>query len=185
MNMGNLLRTAGWGAAAVLLLLPLVAMQFTTEVQWTLSDFIVAGILIGSVGVALELAARASRDWAYRAGALIAVAAAFLMTWINLAVGIIGSEDNPRNLLYFAVVAIGLAGAAIARFKPAGMSRAMAVTATAQALVPLIALATAERMPPLIGVAQVFVLSSVFAVMFAGSALLFRTAARKRDSSAA
>ena len=45
----------------------------------------------------------------------VAVGAAFLMTWANLAVGIIGNEGNPAHLMFFGVVAIGLCGAAVAR----------------------------------------------------------------------
>ena len=49
-------RVTLWSLAA--LLSPLVAMQFTEEVRWDAADFIFAGILIGSVGVAYELAVR-------------------------------------------------------------------------------------------------------------------------------
>jgi hypothetical protein len=40
------LRIAIWGTAAFLLLLPWVAMQFTTEVNWTLFDFLVIGVML-------------------------------------------------------------------------------------------------------------------------------------------
>lgn len=55
-------RMVGWGAAAFMLLLPLVAMQFTNEVRWTLSDFVFAAVLIGAVGVIFELTVRASSN---------------------------------------------------------------------------------------------------------------------------
>ena len=38
-------RLAAWSVAALLLLLPLVAMQFTDEVNWSLADFVVFGAL--------------------------------------------------------------------------------------------------------------------------------------------
>ena len=43
---------------ALVLSLPLVAMQFTDEVVWTLGDFIVVGVLLTVIGVAIELALR-------------------------------------------------------------------------------------------------------------------------------
>ena len=59
---------------------------------------------------------------------------------MNLAVGIIGTEDNPANLMYGGVLAVGIVGAIIARFQPHGMARALVATALAQALVAVIAL---------------------------------------------
>src|ERR687895_1776065 len=71
------LRMAAWSAAALLLLLPLVAMQFTDEVNWTVADFVVAGALLFGVGVPFELAVRKTRDAAYRAAVGVALAAVF------------------------------------------------------------------------------------------------------------
>lgn len=131
----NLWRTAGWSAAAALLLLPAVAMQFTSEVNWTGSDFVVMGVLIGSVGLAIEFLVRRSASTAYRLGAVLAVVSAFLVVWVNLAVGMIGSEDNIHNLLFLGVIAIALLGAAAARFRAGGMALAMASASLAQALI--------------------------------------------------
>jgi hypothetical protein len=82
-----------------------------------------------------ELAARMTGNSAYRAAVGVAVAAAFILVWMNLAVGIIGTEDNPANLMYGGVLAVGIIGALIARFQPDGMARALFATALAQALV--------------------------------------------------
>jgi hypothetical protein len=125
---------------AFILLLPLFAMLFTNQVVWDLTDFIVAGALIFGTGLAYELVARKGGTMAYRVAVGIALAAAFLLVWMNLAVGIIGSEDNPVNLMYFGVLAIGILGATIARLRPQGMVRALFATALAQALVPVLAL---------------------------------------------
>jgi len=97
-------------------------------------------ILLAGAGGAFELAARASHRNAYRLAAAIAVAAGLLNIWINLAVGIIGSEDNPANLMFGAVLAVALAGVILARFRPAGMARAMVATAAAQLAVFVAAL---------------------------------------------
>ncbi len=58
----------------------------------------------------------------------------------NGAVGIIGSEDNDANMLYFGVLAVGVVGALMARFRPIGMMLALIATALAQMLVAVIAL---------------------------------------------
>jgi hypothetical protein len=121
-----------WGAAAALVALPAVAMRFTTDVQWTASDFVFAAVMIGGVGLLLELAMRRSASLAFRAGAAAAIAAGFFTIWANAAVGMIGSEDNPYNLLFLAVVAFALAGAIAARFRPSGMALVMALAAAAQ-----------------------------------------------------
>ena len=110
-------RLAAWGTAAGLILLPLLAMQFTSEVKWGPEDFGFAIAMVVGIGVIYELAARVSSNRAYRVAVGIALAAAFLLIWANAAVGIIGSEDNAVNLWFDAVPAIGLFGAAIARFR--------------------------------------------------------------------
>src|SRR5688572_14590172 len=112
---GSRWRIALWGTAALILLLPLVAMQFTHEVVWDETDFIVFGAMLAVACGTFELAARMTGNILYRAGVGVAVAAAFILVWINLAVGIIGSEDNPANLMYGGVLAVAIAGAKIGR----------------------------------------------------------------------
>ena len=53
-----------------------------------------------------ELAARMTGNSAYRAAVGVAVAAAFILVWMNLAVGIIGTEDNPAKLMYGGVLPV-------------------------------------------------------------------------------
>ncbi|MBD1864938.1 MULTISPECIES: hypothetical protein [Trichocoleus] len=163
---------------AFILLMPLIAMLFTNQVVWDLTDFIVAGTLIFGTGLAYELVARKGGTMAYRVAVGIALAAAFLLVWMNLAVGIIGSEDNPINLMYFGVVTIGILGATIARLRPRGMARTLFATALAQALVPAIALMIKKpqvtSVEASMGVLGVLGLNAFFVMMFIGSALLFR-----------
>ena len=150
-------------------------MQFTDEVNWSETDFLVAGALIGGTGLAFELAASATANHAYRAAVGLALAAAFLLIWLNLAVGIIGTEDNPLNLMFGAVLATGIIGAVIVRCQPVGMARAMLATALAQLLVAVIApTAGAGSMAP------VWWLTGCFAALWLGSAWLFRKAAREQ-----
>ena len=115
-------------------------MQVTDEVAWDLADFVCRRRPRVGVGVAYELAVRMTSNSAYRAAVGVALAAAFILVWVNLAVGIIGSEDNPANSMYGGVLAVGIIGAIIARFRPDGMARAMVATALAQTLVAVIAL---------------------------------------------
>src|SRR3954454_16025342 len=69
-----------------------------------------------------------SRDWSYRGAALLALVGMFLTIWANLAVGIVGSEDNPANIGFFAALLVGIAGSAVARFRAKGMALAMLAT---------------------------------------------------------
>jgi len=169
-------RIAGWSIPALLLLLPLVAMRFTDEVNWTASDFVFAAVLFGSVGLAFEFIVRTSSSLAYRFGAALAVIATFLTIWVNAAVGMIGSEDNPYNLLFLGVPLVALAAAIIARFRPAGMAIAMVATAIAQAAVAAGGLTTDLRGA---------VLSMAFAGPWLLAAALFGNAAREQPSAGA
>lgn len=137
---GNPLRWFVWGGAACLLLLPLVAMQFTSEVNWDAADFAVIGamLLIGC-GV-YELGVRLGGSPAYRAGFGLAAITGFVLVWVNLAVGMIGGEGETYNLAFGGVLAIALVGALLARFKSRGMARAMVAAALAQVLVAGVAL---------------------------------------------
>jgi hypothetical protein len=74
---------------AAALLVPFVAMQLTEEVNWSPGDFVVAGALLFLAGLAyLALAARRSST-GYRAGVGIAIGAALVLVWAELAVGIL------------------------------------------------------------------------------------------------
>jgi hypothetical protein len=168
---------AVWGGAALLMLLPLVAMQFTKEVAWRPFDFIVAGFMLLAACGTCELGARMSSSTAYRAAIGIAVGAGFLLVWINLAVGIIGTEDDPANLMFGGVLMVGAAGAFVARFKPQGMARALVATAVAQALVALIALVAGLGL-------EAAALSAFFTALWLASAGLFRRAAREQTPAA-
>lgn len=81
-------RLIGWGGAAALLALPAVAMQFTREVNWTGSDFLVFGAMLLVAGGGIELATRARLGSGGKLIAIAGVIAAFLLVWVELAVGI-------------------------------------------------------------------------------------------------
>lgn len=172
-------RMAAWITAALLLLLPLAAMQFTDEVNWNVADFAVAGALLVGVGVTLERTAKKTGNVAYRAAVGVALAAVFLLIWMNSAVGIIGSEKNEANLMYGGVLAVGLFGAIFGRFQPLGMARTLFAMALAQALVTVIALFAglgALESGPL----EIVLLNGFFIALFVGSGWLFQHAAHGR-----
>lgn len=138
----NPMRIPVWGTAACLLLLPLVGMQFTTEVNWTGSDFLIMGIMLLLACSTYEFGVWLSHgDIAYRAGFAVAVAASFLLVWVNLAVGIIGKEgeNDIANLLFAAVIIAWIIGGLIARFRPLGMSYAMIVATVVHVAIALFA----------------------------------------------
>ncbi len=167
---------------ALLLIVPLVLTLLGSGVDgdgwhWTFFDFVFASVVLFGSALTYELVARKGSTLTYRVAVGVAVVTALLFVWINAAVGIIGDGDFP-NALYFVVLVIGLIGAIIARFKPLGMSRILFAMAFAQFLIPVIALAigTPDFAP---GVVKVFILNTIFVVMFIGSGLLFRRAASK------
>jgi hypothetical protein len=152
-----------------------VAMRFTDEVAWTAFDFALAGGLLGAACLGFELIVRKGRGATYRAAAGLALAAAFLLVWVNGAVGLIGSEQEGANLLYGGVLAVALLGALAARFRAAGMAWAMGGAALAQALVPVIA--STWGLQALVWTPQVLGATAGFAALWLVSAGLFRKAA--------
>jgi hypothetical protein len=81
---------------ALILSLPLVAMQITDEVVWSLADFIVAGVLLAAIGVALELAVR-------KTGNLVA---ALGIAALGVAAAILGEADDAPGLVLLGILLI-------------------------------------------------------------------------------
>ena len=75
----------------LILLIPLIAMQFTDEVNWTLLDFVVAGVLLLATGFLSEVVIRKVNKMEYRIAIYLAILVAFLLIWAELAVGIFGT----------------------------------------------------------------------------------------------
>ena len=74
-----------------LLSIPLIAMQFTTQVNWSPLDFLIMGLLLLSVGLVIELVLRKVRKKEHRILLIITSLFVFLLVWAELAVGIFGS----------------------------------------------------------------------------------------------
>ena len=169
-----------WVVIVVLILLIPLVMQFTNEVQW--NEAVAYGVMLLVAGGFYELWQwLKTRSNAYRFAFGVGLAGVLLLGWVSGAVGIIGSENQPVNLMYWAVPAVLLIGSLyIARLKPSGMARTLFVTALVQMSVPVIALIISPEVSwGNVGVIGVFVVNSIFVVLFAISALLFRRAERE------
>jgi hypothetical protein len=141
----------------------------------TVSQFVMAGIVLLIAGLVYLLVASWGRSGTYKLAAGVAVVASLLLVWGNLAVGFIGSEDNPVNLLYAGVLVVGFIGAVVARLQSQGMARAMFAAAATQFAVPFVALLI--KQPELtMGVLWVIVLNTIFAGLWVVSGWLFRRA---------
>lgn len=168
-----------WAVPTVLLATPAAMMLQAAEGwAWGPVDFVVAALLLyGTTGL-IDLAIRRSGSLAYKFGVALAVLAALLLVWINGAVGVIGDENNPANLVFAGVILPAVAGSVLARFRARGMARAMliacALNAAIAAAVPLFGWGADE--PP--GTAGLTMLVSGFAAMWGLSAALFARAAR-------
>lgn len=75
----------------LLLLIPLVAMQFTTEVNWNALDFLVAGLLLFGTGLMLDLVLNKVTTTKNKIILISAIILLLLLTWMELAVGVFGT----------------------------------------------------------------------------------------------
>lgn len=77
--------------ATLLLLIPLVAMQFTDEVKWSGFDFFIMGVLLFGTGLSIELVLRKVKTLRYRFALCAAVLIVLFLIWAELAVGVFGT----------------------------------------------------------------------------------------------
>jgi hypothetical protein len=175
--MQNKTRLIAWAVVAALILMILLAMQFTNfgqvEVQW--NEAVAYGVILLAVGGGYELWRWLKTQGSmYRFAFGIGLLGIILLGWISGAVGIIGSENNSVNLMYWAIPAIGLIGSLISRFKPHGMVRTLFTMTLVQFLIPMVALIISPEVSwGNAGIIGVFIVNSIFALLFTVSALLF------------
>ena len=163
-------RAVLWITVVALWLLPALAMQLSDEVNWSVGDFLVFGVMLAVAGGLCELALRQSHNQAYRLACVVVIGAGFLLVWANLAVGLIGDEGHPANLMYFGVLGIGLAGALRVKLRAAGLAQVMLAMAFAQSIAMGVALALGER--------HSVALSGFWLAAWLMASALFRHAAR-------
>ena len=121
---------------------------------------------------------------AYRFAVGAALATAFILVWVIGAVGLIGVEGDPFDLIYAGVLAVGVIGAMIARLRPPGMSRTLIAMALAQALVAVFALIAGKHQVAVSSVPEIVLLNGFFVALWLGSARLFRSSAREKRPAA-
>ena len=172
-------RLIGIGVTIIaLLLIPFTATQLSDEVNWDATDFLIMGSILVFIATAYELIARKSEKIKYRAGFGIGLLGAFLLIWVNGAVGIIGNEGQDVNLLFVAVLLVGLVGSLLVKFKARGMAKTLFAVAAIQMAVPIAGLIIWP--PPDTswspGVFGVFLMCGFFAMLFLVSGLLFQQA---------
>ena len=74
-----------------MLIIPLIAMQLTDEVEWSLFDFIIMGTLLLITGLMGEIIFKKVKKYTHRVILYVIVAITFLLIWAELAVGIFGT----------------------------------------------------------------------------------------------
>jgi hypothetical protein len=172
------LRIVMWGGAALLLALPWFAMRAGVDgVDWSRTDFLVMAALLAMACLAFEAMARTSGTLAYRLAAILTVGTAFVLVWANLAVGVIGDEGHPANLLYVGVLGILVGGAIGGRRRPAPMARTLLAATAAQVAIGALALVLGLGAPAG-GAWELVGVTVFFAVPWLVAAGLFEAAAR-------
>jgi hypothetical protein len=160
------LRAAAWIGAGLLWLAPLVAMQFTEEVRWDVFDFAVFGVMLAVAASLFDLATRLGGTLSRRAAFALTIGTGFVMTWANLAVGLVGSEDDPINLMFWAPLVVAFLGGVLVRFRPRPFSLVLVVTAVAQMAPAVIA--------AVMGWGLALAPAAFFSVLWLGATALFR-----------
>jgi hypothetical protein len=182
-------RTSIWkGPAfltALLLSIPLGRSLFVSGWDWDVRVFLLVGgvaTLLFSMGLAFQMVIRKLGTTVYRAAVGVALVTTFVLVWGNFVQA--ADDVNPAAMMYLSVPIVGIIGAAVARFRPDGMARALFVTALAQALVLAIMLIVRnpQATPWTAAVLRGFAGNAVFFMLFVGSALLFRKAARQQSA---
>lgn len=160
---------------ALILLIPLTMQfePFSGEVQW--NEALAYSIMLLALGGVYELWQWLKKQTKkYRIAFAFGFIGMFLLGWVSGAVGIIGSENNPSNLLYWGVPAVIVIGSLISRFKSRGMAYTMFASAFVQFLIPIVALIISKEVSwGNAGVVGVFLINIFFVLLFLISAINF------------
>jgi hypothetical protein len=168
-QLGKTMLRVALGALA-LLMVPLVASRVVEGWHWGAGGFVFVYVLFFLTGMAYALIARKMGAWSYKAGVAMALVAGFALGWSNMVQ--VADSGHPENLLYYSVLAVGVAGALLARLQARGLARtlfAMAVT------LALIAVILPSGAPPDMA-RRMAIGHGVYVVLFVASGLMFRHA---------
>ncbi len=153
-----------------LLMVPLVASRIVDGWSWPARAFVFAYVLFFVTGMAYALIARRMGSWAYKAGVGVALAAGFALGWSNMVH--VADSENPANLAYYSVLAVGIVGACLARLRAPGLALTLFAMA---AILALIAVLLPSGAPPLLA-RNMAIGHGVFVALFTAAGLLFRRA---------
>ncbi len=162
------------GLVALILCIPLVAMQFSNEVDWSAFDFLIMGLLLFVTGFGYLIMTRYVNNFTYKAAIAMAVGSTFMMIWANLAVGLIGSGPHAGNWMYLSVLVVGLIGTILSRFSATGMERTMYAMALTFITLMGIALLTGMQHYPGSSVNEILGVNTFFGGLYSIAGLLFR-----------
>ena len=168
-QLGMTMLRVGLGALAALMV-PLVASQLVPGWNWPAKAFVLVYVLFFATGMAFALIARKMGAWSYKAGVGVALAAGFALGWSNMVH--VADSENPANLVYYSVLAVGVVGACLARLEARGLARTLFAMAAALAL---IAVMLPSGAPPDLA-RNMAIGHGVYVVLFTASGLLFRHA---------
>jgi hypothetical protein len=168
-QLGKTMLRVALGALAVLMV-PLVASQVVEGWNWPAGSFVIVYVLFFGTGMAYALIARKMNAWAYKAGVGVALVAGFALGWSNMVH--VADSENPANLVYYSVLAVGGVGAWLARLEARGLARTLFAMA---ATLALIAVMLPSGAPPYLA-RNMAIGHGVFVALFTASGLLFRHA---------
>ncbi len=170
---GKTMLRVALGALAALMV-PLVASRMVEGWNWGARTFVLVYVLFFGTGMAYAVIARRRGAWSYKVGVGVALLAGFALGWSNM-VHVAGTE-NPANLVYYSVLAVGLVGACLARLEPRGLARTLFAMA---AILTLISVLLPSGAPPYMA-RNMAIGHAVYVALFAASGLLFRHAGLSR-----
>jgi len=168
-QLGKTMLRVALGALAVLMV-PLVAAQVVEGWNWPAGTFVFVYVLFFGTGMAYAVIARKMGAWSYKAGVGVALVAGFALGWSNMVH--VADSENPANLAYYSVLAVGGVGAWLSRLEARGLARTLFAMA---ATLALIAVMLPSGAPPYLA-RNMAIGHGVFVVLFTASGLLFRHA---------
>jgi hypothetical protein len=156
--------------ALVVLMVPLVASRVVEGWNWSAGSFVFVYVLFFMTGMAYAVIARKMGAWSYKAGVAVALVTGFGLGWSNMVH--VADSENPANLVYYSVLAVGAVGAWLARLEARGLARTLFAMAATLALIAVILPSGA---PPYLA-RNMAIGHVVFVALFTASGLLFRHA---------
>ena len=135
--------------------------------NWPARAFVFAYVLFVGTGMLYPAVARKMGAWSYKAGVGVALVAGFALGWSNMVH--VADSENPANLVYYSVLAVGGVGAWLARLEAQGLARTLFAMA---ATLALIAVMLPSGAPPYLA-RNMAILHGAFVALFTASGLLF------------